>query len=119
METHFRNIKYDAGISANSTSTGYIEDGFENLDKSFNFFNPKFGLFYNLNKNNNLFFSFARAHREPTRTDYANGNPNEEKLDDLELGWKLKTNNLALSLNAFYMIYEDQLGLTGQRDKWV
>ena len=115
-DLQFRNIKYDAGISANSTSTGYIEDGFENLDKSFNFFNPKFGLFYNLNKNNNLFFSFARAHREPTRTDYANGNPNEEKLDDLELGWKLKSNNLALSLNAFYMIYEDQLVLTGQRD---
>ena len=115
-DLQYRNIKYEAGISANSTLTGYIEDGFENLDKSFNFFNPKFGLFYNLNDNNNLFFSFARAHREPTRTDYANGNPNEEKLDDLELGWKLKTNNLALSLNAFYMIYEDQLVLTGQRD---
>ena len=115
-DLQFRNIKYDAGISANSTSTGYIEDGFENLDKSFNFFNPKLGLFYNLNKNNNLFFSFARAHREPTRTDYANGNPNEEKLDDFELGWKLNSNNLALSLNAFYMIYEDQLVLTGQRD---
>ena len=115
-DLQFRNIKYEAGISANSTLTGYIEDGFENLDKSFNFFNPKFGLFYNLNDNNNLFFSFARAHREPTRTDYANGNPNEEKLDDFELGWKLNSNNLALSLNAFYMIYEDQLVLTGQRD---
>ena len=115
-DLQFRNIKYEAGISANSTLTGYIEDGFENLDKFFNFFNPKFGLFYNLNDNNNLFFSFARAHREPTRTDYANGNPNEEKLDDFELGWKLNSNNLALSLNAFYMIYEDQLVLTGQRD---
>ena len=115
-DLQFRNIKYDAGISANSTLTGYIEDGFENLDKSFNFFNPKFGLFYDLNDNNNLFFSFARAHREPTRTDYANGNPNEEKLDDFELGWKLNSNNLALSLNGFYMIYEDQLVLTGQRD---
>ena len=115
-DLQFRNIKYDAGISANSTLTGYIEDGFENLDKSFNFFNPKFGLFYNLNENNNLFFSFARAHREPTRTDYANGNPNEEKLDDFELGWKFKSYNLVLSLNAFYMIYEDQLVLTGQRD---
>ena len=115
-DLQFRNIKYEAGISANSTLTGYIEDGFENLDKSFNFFNPKFGLFYNLNENNNLFFSFARAHREPTRTDYANGNPNEEKLDDFELGWKLNSNNLVLSLNAFYMIYEDQLVLTGQRD---
>jgi len=115
-DLQYRNIKYEAGISANSTLTGFIVDGFESLDKSFNFFNPKFGLFYNLNENNDLFFSFARAHREPTRTDYANGNPKEEKLDDLELGWKLNSNNLALSLNAFYMIYEDQLVLTGQRD---
>ena len=115
-DLQYRNIKYEAGISANSTLTGFIVDGFESLDKSFNFFNPKFGLFYNLNENNDLFFSFARAQREPTRTDYANGNPKEEKLDDLELGWKLNSNNLALSLNAFYMIYEDQLVLTGQRD---
>jgi len=115
-DLQYRNIKYEAGISANSTFTGFIVDGFESLNKSFNFFNPKFGLFYNLNENNDLFFSFARAHREPTRTDYANGNPKEEKLDDLELGWKLNSNNLALSLNAFYMIYEDQLVLTGQRD---
>jgi len=115
-DVQYRKIKYEAGISANSTLTGFIVDGFESLDKSFNFLNPKFGLFYNLNENNDLFFSFARAHREPTRTDYANGNPKEEKLDDLELGWKLNSNNLALSLNAFYMIYEDQLVLTGQRD---
>ena len=115
-DLQYRNIKYEAGISANSTLTGFIVDGFESLNKSFNFFNPKFGLFYNLNENNDLFFSFARAHREPTRTDYANGNPKEEKLDDFELGWKLNSNNLALSLNAFYMIYEDQLVLTGQRD---
>ena len=115
-DLQYRNIKYEAGISANSTLTGFIVDGFESLNKSFNFFNPKFGLFYNLNENNDLFFSFARAHREPTRTDYANANPKEEKLDDLELGWKLNSNNLVLSLNAFYMIYEDQLVLTGQRD---
>ena len=115
-DLQYRNIKYEAGISANSTLTGFIVDGFESLNKSFNFFNPKFGLFYNLNENNDLFFSFARAHREPTRTDYANGSPKEEKLDDLELGWKLNSNNLALSLNVFYMIYEDQLVLTGQRD---
>ena len=115
-DLQYRNIKYEAGISANSTFTGFIVDGFESLNKSFNFFNPKFGLFYNLNENSDLFFSFARAHREPTRTDYANGNPKEEKLDDFELGWKLNSNNLALSLNAFYMIYEDQLVLTGQRD---
>jgi len=115
-DLQYRNIKYEAGISANSTLTGFIVDGFESLNKSFNFFNPKFGLFYNLNENNDLFFSFARAQREPTRTDYANGNPKEEKLDDLELGWKLNSNNLTLSLNAFYMIYEDQLVLTGQRD---
>ena len=86
------------------------------LDKTFNFFNPKFGLFYNLNDSNNIYFSYARAQREPTRTDYANGSPDAEKLNDFELGWKLTLENSSINVNAFYMIYDNQLVLTGQRD---
>ena len=83
-DLQYRNIKYEAGISANSVFTGYVEEGFSRLDKTFNFFNPKFGLFYNLNDSNNIYFSYARAQREPTRTDYANGSPDAEKLNDFE-----------------------------------
>jgi iron complex outermembrane receptor protein len=116
-DLQFRNIKYEAGISANSVFTGYVEEGFSLLDKTFNFFNPKFGLYYNLNEYNDIYFSFAKAQREPTRTDYANGSPDAEKLNDIELGWKLSLENSSININAFYMIYENQLVLTGQRDK--
>ena len=115
-DLQYRNIKYEAGISANSVFTGYVEEGFSRLDKTFNFFNPKFGLFYNLNDFNNIYFSYARAQREPTRTDYANGSPDAEKLNDFELGWKLTLENSSINVNAFYMIYDNQLVLTGQRD---
>ncbi len=115
-DLQYRNIKYEAGISANSVFTGYVEEGFSRLDKTFNFFNPKFGLFYNLNDSNNIYFSYARAQREPTRTDYANGSPDAEKLNDFELGWKLTIENSSINVNAFYMIYDNQLVLTGQRD---
>ena len=115
-DLQYRNINYEAGISANSILTGYVEDGFSRLDKTFNFFNPKFGLFYNLNDSNNIYFSYARAQREPTRTDYANGSPDAEKLNDFELGWKLTSDTSSININAFYMIYGNQLVLTGQRD---
>ena len=115
-DLQYRNIKYEAGISANSVFTGYVEEGFSSLDKTFNFFNPKFWLFYNLNDSNNIYFSYARAQREPTRTDYANGSPDAEKLNDFELGWKLTLENSSINVNAFYMIYDNQLVLTGQRD---
>ena len=60
--------------------------------------------------------SYARAQREPTRADYASGSPNPEKLDDFELGWQGQFNNFSLNLNAFYMLYDNQLVLTGERD---
>ena len=40
-----------------------------------------------------LYFSYAKAQREPNRTDYENGTPKPEKLDDFELGWRIKHQN--------------------------
>ena len=42
------------------------------LDESYSFFNPKFGLTYNLNLDSSLYFSYSRANREPSRSDYEN-----------------------------------------------
>ena len=86
------------------------------VDENYAFFNPKFGLSYKLNSNNHLYASFARAHREPNRTDFENGNPRPERLDDIELGWRHLSEKLALNVNGFYMNYEDQLVLTGALD---
>ena len=115
-DLQFRNINYNASITPYSGISGYVEQGYEEIDKNFNFFNPKIGVFYNQNDSNKYYLSYARAQREPTRADYASGSPNPEKLDDFELGWRGQINNLSLNLNVFYMLYDNQLVLTGERD---
>ena len=87
------------------------------LDKKYSFFNPKFGLNFKLNKKNRLYFSAAKAFREPTRSDYENNfNIKPEELIDFELGWSLNSNTIILNTNLYYMNYENQLVLTGALD---
>jgi iron complex outermembrane receptor protein len=89
---------------------------FDIVDDSFSFFNPKAGITYILNDNNNLYLSYARANREPNRTDYENGNPRPETLNDFELGWRVKNEKISVNSNLYYMKYKDQLVLTGALD---
>ena len=101
-DLQIRNIHY----KANSLETGLVND-------NFNFFNPKAGLNYDLNSKNTLYFSFARANREPNRDDYSNGTPKPEQLNDFELGWSLSSEKSKLNVTAYYMKYKNQLVLTG------
>lgn len=88
-----------------------------NIDEDFTFFNPKAGINYRLNSNNSLYFSYARANREPNRSDFENNNAvKPEQLDDFELGWRWKGENFTVNTNAYYMLYNDQLVLTGALD---
>jgi iron complex outermembrane receptor protein len=102
-DLQLRNVTY----KANSAETGLVDD-------TFNFFNPKAGVTYKLNEINNLYFSYARANREPNRTDYESGSPKPEKLDDFELGWRYLSDKIKLNANGYYMKYQDQLVLTGE-----
>ncbi|MGB5203247.1 MAG: TonB-dependent receptor [Eudoraea sp.] len=102
-DLQFRNVRY----KANGDDTGVVDD-------TFNFFNPKVGVTYDLNNANNLYLSFAVANREPNRNDYENGNPKPEKLNDFELGWRYVSPSVQLSTNLYYMRYKDQLVLTGE-----
>ncbi len=86
------------------------------VDETFNFFNPKAGVTYTVNDQNSLYFSYARASREPNRTDFENGAPKPEKLNDFELGWRLNNSRVRLNTNVYYMRYQDQLVLTGAVD---
>ena len=86
------------------------------VDDTFKFFNPKAGLNYSFNDKNTLYFSYAKAHREPNRTDYEGGNAKPEKLDDFELGWRYVTEKMKINTNFYYMAYKDQLILTGNLD---
>ncbi|MCG9791591.1 TonB-dependent receptor [Flavobacterium algicola] len=104
-DLQLRNVQY----KANSVDTGLVND-------NFNFFNPKAGLNFDLNNNNALYFSYARANREPNRSDYKGGSVKPEKLNDFELGWRYRTAATAVSVNGYYMRYIDQLVLTGELD---
>lgn len=87
------------------------------VDKDFTFFNPKAGLTYNLNPNNSFYFSYARANREPNRTDFeSNSTIEPEQLNDFELGWRHKDGNFSFNANAYYMLYNEQLVLSGDLD---
>ncbi|MCX2718260.1 TonB-dependent receptor [Lentiprolixibacter aurantiacus] len=102
-DMQYRTVRYEA----NGVETGIVDD-------TFNFFNPKAGLTYSLNRNNNLYFSYAVAQREPNRNDYENGNPRPEKLNDFELGWRYLNPDFQVNANLYYMRYKDQLVLTGE-----
>jgi len=87
------------------------------IDQSYSFFNPKFGLSLKLSPASMLYGSFSRANREPSRSDFeSNINIKPEQLNDFEFGWRFKKNGLKLNLNAFYMLYNEQLVLTGELD---
>jgi iron complex outermembrane receptor protein len=86
------------------------------VDSNFNFFNPKAGFIYRITENSDLYFSFARAHREPNRNDFENGVSTAERLDDFELGWRYRSEQFKLNANGYYMNYTDQLVLTGAID---
>lgn len=88
-------------------------------DLDFDFFNPKIGAFYSINDQSDVYVSFATAHREPNRTNYvdapANGSlPEAESLYDYELGYHLRSSQVRLNVNFYYMDYSDQLVLTGE-----
>ncbi|MEW2920353.1 TonB-dependent receptor [Muricauda sp. ANG21] len=102
-DVQYRGVSYQA----NGDDTGLVDD-------TFNFFNPKAGITFDLNQNNNFYLSYARANREPNRNDYENGSPKPEKLNDFELGWRYVSPDFQLNTNVYYMRYKDQLVLTGE-----
>jgi iron complex outermembrane receptor protein len=90
-------------------------------EHDFLFFNPKFGAMVQPGNHHHLYFSFAIANREPTRSDFRdadeNHEPQAEKLTDYELGYNYSAGKVRLNMNLFYMDYKDQLVLTGEINK--
>ncbi len=86
----------------------------------FTFFNPKAGLFWSNGSGSEAFVSAAVAHREPSRTDFKDAagdpgaTPRQERLTDLEGGYAYRNPRAAVSVNLYYMHYNDQLVPTGQ-----
>ena len=93
------------------------------MNESYNFFNPKFGLNYDITPNHKVFASYAIAHKEPTRNNFENNinagleMPKAERLNDLEVGYKYQSQVFTAGANFYWMKYKDQFVLTGEIDK--
>lgn len=111
LDLQYRNIDYSI--------TGTHDDLTDLTQQHhYDFFNPKGGIFYDLNKNNAFFASVAVANREPSRSDFRDAlqgtEVKPERLTDYELGYKLSLKKFILNANLFYMDYKNQLVLTGK-----
>lgn len=93
------------------------------LDKKYDFFNPKAGLSWTPAEGHSLYASYAIAHKEPTRNDFEDMmaetdvvNPQAERLNDLEIGYRYESNRFHAGVNLYYMDYDNQFVLTGAQD---
>ncbi|MDB5124441.1 MAG: TonB-dependent receptor [Mucilaginibacter sp.] len=84
------------------------------------FFNPKAGITYQFTENSNVYASVAVGNHEPNRSDFVNSSPQSrpkpENLKDFELGYRINESVFSGSINGFYMLYKNQLILTGALD---
>ncbi|GJM27540.1 MAG: TonB-dependent receptor [Cyclobacteriaceae bacterium] len=109
-DMQLRTIDYStAGID--SDLTAYDTGG------DYQFFNPKVGISYSLDRNSSAYISYAIGHREPVRSDFIdalNGQlPKPEKLGNLEAGVRKSSADISYEANFYWMDYKDQLVLTG------
>ncbi len=83
----------------------------------YKFFNPKFGVNYQVSKTTSVYASYAVGNKEPSRQDFVDNAPKAplaENLQDLEVGYRLVGTKLSFDANFYYMNYKNQLVLTGQ-----
>ena len=85
---------------------------------SFPFFNPKAGWNWLINRHHRLYAVAGISGREPTRADIKDAVSNGidirgERMLDIEIGHQYTSRHFETSLNAYAMLYKDQLTATG------
>ena len=97
-------------------NTGEIMKHYLNIDKKYDFFNPKAGVSFHQD-GHRAFFSAALSHREPERNNFTdNGSypaPKAESLLDFEMGYSYSAQNWRAGATLYYMDYTDQFVQTG------
>jgi len=104
-----------------------IDDDMIDIGQAYhwNFFNPKGSVSYSWGRkgdrkklDQSIYFSFAMANREPTRSDIIDApsynKPIPETLNDFELGYLIDLPKARVNINGYMMYYQNQLVLTGQ-----
>lgn len=108
-DLQYRGVKYEIGGFRNNPTLVQNND--------YSFFNPKAGISYSLNDQQEVYASFAVANKEPNRDDFEAGllnTPKHETLRDIEAGYSIRTGNVYLQANVYYMDYKNQLVQTGK-----
>jgi len=110
VDLQYRTIQYK--------TSGIDNDQFYfDVDRQFHFFNPKFGLTYEVNAQQQLYASYSIANREPVRSDFVDApagvTPRHETLRNVEAGWRMRKSDLTFTANYYLMDYTNQLVLTG------
>lgn len=108
-DLQYRTISYD--IKGVNDDRADITQG-----SDYQFFNPKFGVNYQLSKTTSVYASYAVGNKEPSRQDFIDNAqaPLAETLRDLEIGYRTAGQKLSFDANFYYMNYRNQLVLTGQ-----
>ncbi|MFZ5971209.1 MAG: TonB-dependent receptor [Bacteroidota bacterium] len=109
-DLQYRTIQYKT--SGIDNDQFYFDVGTE-----FHFFNPKFGVTYEVNAQQQLYASYSVANREPVRSDFVDApagvTPRHETLRNVEAGWRMRKSDFTFTANYYLMDYTNQLVLTG------
>ena len=110
-DLQYRNVFYSFFGRVDATN-------FEQQNARLEFFNPKFGLTYNVTDRSNVYASVAVGNKEPNRRDFVDSNtgtrPKHENLTNFEFGYRTQQQNFNVGANGFAMLYKNQLINTGQ-----
>jgi iron complex outermembrane receptor protein len=108
----FADVQYR---TVSHTMNGFEGNGNLDISRKFNFVNPKAGITYSHNTWQ-AYFSYALGNKEPNRDDFQASlqeQPKAETLHDFEMGVSKKNSRFNYSADLYYMLYKNQLVLTG------
>jgi len=120
LDLQYRHIKYRIDGTNDKWDWTATPEHMQVLDvnETFNFFNPKAGINWQISAPHRVYASFAVAQKEPTRNNYTDGlfykHPTSERLYDWEVGYEYRSRNVYAGVNLYYMNYHDQLLLNGK-----
>ncbi len=121
LDLQYRHIGYM--LQDPTVAYGVNTDKSYVIDKNYNFFNPKFGINYDITDRHRVYASYGIGHKEPVRNNFMQqiANPDRtdthasaERLNDLEVGYKFQSPRFSAGANLYWMNYKDQLVLTGE-----
>ncbi len=121
VDLQYRHVRYK--MQNPTVQYGANADGRWIIDNSYDFFNPKAGLNYDINRQHKVYLSYGIGHKEPVRNNFMQqvANPTRpdceakaERLADLEAGYKFQSERFSAGANLYWMHYKDQLVLTGE-----